>query len=212
MSLIDLTGRKFNRWTVECLYENSGKVKYWDCVCECGTRARVFGGDLKRGGSKSCGCLMREINAARYRSHNMSRHPAYKNWMGARMRCENAGVEGFWEYGGRGIQVCARWSSFAAFWEDMGSTWMPGLSLDREDGDGNYEVSNCRWATPRQQAHNRRDNRFIQTPLGPMNITQAAETFGISRITIGTRLRLGWPQSRLLDAPRFNPRWHKPKS
>jgi hypothetical protein len=209
MAIIDLTGKRFGRWVVEHLCADSGNVKFWSCVCDCGTRRRVFGGDLKRGGSKSCGCLMRDIKAAGWRSHDMSRHPAYRNWIGAKMRCENAGNEGYWEYGGRGITVSDQWQSFDVFWRDMGPSWRPGLTLDRLDVDGNYEAGNCRWATPREQAHNRRDNRYIQTPRGPMNVTQAAEAFGISRVTISSRLRAGWPQSRLLDPPAFTPKWHK---
>lgn len=211
MALIDLTGQKFNRWTVERLSPASGKMKYWDCVCECGTRRSVFGGDLKRGGSKSCGCHMKEVNADRYRSHGMSRHPAYRSWQFARQRCENPALDSFKDYGGRGITVCDRWRSFENFWADMGDTWLPGLSIERDDVNGNYEPGNCSWATPKEQAHNRRDNRIINTREGPMDVTDASERFGISRITIFSRIRYGWPEHRLLEPIRSRDPNRKPK-
>jgi hypothetical protein len=211
VALVDLTGKKFNRWTVESLCEDSGKVKFWNCVCECGTRKRVFGGDLKRGGSKSCGCLMRETSAGRLRSHDMSRHRAYRNWIHAKGRCENPANEFYSSYGGRGIKVCERWSSFEAFWEDMGPTWKEGLTLDRIDNHKGYEPDNCRWATAMQQANNRWNNRIINTPNGPMTISQAARLFGIKRITLGQRVDANWPDDRLFDPPRFSMRWHNPK-
>jgi hypothetical protein len=151
---------------------------------------------------------MKESAADRKRTHGMSRHPAYRNWLHAKTRCEDRACEFFKDYGGRGIRVCERWASFDAFWEDMGPTWLEGLTLDREDVNGNYEPSNCRWATSKQQANNRRDNVIIDTPKGRMNLTQASETFGISQKTIFSRYHAGWPIEHLLTPPRYNARWH----
>lgn len=210
VALVDLVGKRFGRFLVESLDENSGKVKYWHCVCDCGTRKRVFGGDLKRGNTKSCGCLMRESKSELFKTHGMARHPAYKSWQSMKNRCENTEYDGYALYGGRGITVCERWHTFECFWEDMGQTWASGLSIDREEVDGNYEPDNCRWATPKQQANNRRTNQIINTPAGPMNVTEASEQFGVDRRTIFARIRYGWPEERLLDSPRFSMRYHKP--
>lgn len=208
MPIVDLAGKKFNRWTVLSLYEGSGKVKFWNCKCECGAERVVFGGDLKRGGSKSCGCLMKEVSASRLRTHGMSFHPAYRNWIQAKTRCENPEYDGYKEYGGRGIKVCDSWASFEVFWKDMGPTWQTGLTLDRIHNDKGYSPDNCRWATAMEQANNRWDNRIINTPKGEMTISQAARAFDIKRDTLSGRVRANWPSEHLFDAPQFNMRWH----
>lgn len=204
MALIDLTGKTFGRYFVKGLTAGCGKVKFWDCRCECGTEKSVLGGDLKRGMSKSCGCLMREVAATRITTHGMSFHPAYRNWLNAKTRCYNLEGEEYPNYGGRGIIVCERWiDSFENFWEDMGPTWQKGLSLDRyPDVNGDYEKNNCRWATAKMQANNRREHRIIDTPLGPMNVTQASEAFGISRNTLMKRISSGRPESEWFGQPR----------
>lgn len=210
MAIIDLAGQRFTRWTVERLSEGC-EVKYWDCVCDCGERKSVFGGDLKRGGSKSCGCLTREVSAKRLGTHGMSFHPAYRAWIQAKVRCEDRSKSENREYWGRGIAVCDEWQTFEGFWRDMGPTWSRGRTLDRRNNDGGYEATNCRWFTSKEQANNRRNNHLIETPRGRMNISQAAETFRINRNTIDRRIRAGWPMERVFDDPRFNMRWHKPK-
>ena len=196
--IIDLTGRRFFRWTVIGLSHQVGKMLYWHCVCDCGTKRAVFGGDLKRGGSKSCGCLMREATIERFTTHGMMRHPAYRSWVYMKVRCENPKTSGYRLYGGRGIKVCKRWRSFRNFWADMGLTWREGLTLERIDVNGDYEPSNCRWATRKEQAENRRTERLIDTPEGRMSVTKAAERFGLNRGAIFARIRYGWPEQLLL--------------
>jgi len=174
---------------------DSGKIKYWLCMCECGTERRVFGGDLKRGGSVSCGCLMREDAGRRMTLHGMSFHPAYRNWVGAKTRCENEHNQGYKDYGGRGIKLHARWATFEAFWEDMGATWVRGRSLDRIDVNGDYAPGNVRWATPLEQANNRRNNVIVDTSFGRMKIGEAAKLFGIPRASLYSRIKNKWPES-----------------
>lgn len=207
-TIVDLTGKRFDRWLVQDICSDSGKVKFWNCICDCGVKRRVFGGDLKRGMSKSCGCLAKEVVGQHCITHGMSFHPAYRNWIHAKTRCENPAEDAFKDYGGRGISVCDRWSSFENFWQDMGPTWVKGLTIDRIDVNGSYEPGNCRWATAKQQANNRRNNRIINTPRGPMNITQAALAFGIKRVTLASRVNSGWPESELLSHVNFTMRWH----
>lgn len=211
MALIDLTEQKFHRWAVERLTEGSGKVKYWDCLCDCGERKSVFGSDLKRGGSKSCGCLTREVSAARLSEHGMSFHAAYRNWIQAKSRCYNVSNSEWKNYGKRRIRLCREWQTFEGFWKDMGPTWQEGLTLDRISNRKGYAPDNCRWATSKEQANNRRDNHPIDTPKGRMNITQAAEEFGINPVTLFRRVYADWPTERLFDPVQFNMRWHKPK-
>jgi hypothetical protein len=197
--IIDLTGKRFTRWTVTGLSHQVGKMLYWHCVCDCGTQRAVFGGDLKRGGSHSCGCLMREAAGQRKTTHGMMNHPAYRSWVYMKGRCNNPNTDGYHLYGGRGIKVCKRWSgSFERFWADMGPTWSEGLTLDRVKVNGDYKPSNCRWATRKEQAGNRRTGRIIDTPEGKMSVTEAAELFGIDRKKIYARISAGWPEHSLI--------------
>ena len=145
---------------------------------------------------------MREAVVERNNTHGMTRHPAYRSWKYMHSRCSNAGNDGYHLYGGRGIQVCKRWGNFERFWADMGPAWREGLTLERINVNGGYKPSNCRWATRKEQAANRRTERLIDTPEGRMSVTKAAEHFGVKRGTIFARLEYGWPNSRLLLPPR----------
>jgi len=201
--IIDLVGKRFSRWLVTGLSHQVGKMLYWHCVCDCGTERAVFGGDLKRGGSRSCGCLVRGPTAERRKTHGMTRHPAYRSWVYMKGRCDNPNVIGYHLYGGRGIKVCKRWSSsFEHFWADMGPTWREGLTIERINVNGDYKPANCRWTTWKEQAGNRRTERLIDTPEGKMSVTKAAELFGPSRKIIYQRISYGWPEHRLLLAAR----------
>jgi len=135
--------------------------------------------------------------------HDKCGHPAYNTWHQMVARCYKPKSSHYSYYGGRGITVCARWrESFQAFWDDIGSTWKEGLSLDRIDNNGNYSPENCRWATHKEQMRNMRRNLTIDTPKGPMLLVEAVAISGIQRMTLKKRLQRGWPAERLFDKPR----------
>ncbi|VTU25206.1 hypothetical protein H4CHR_01548 [Variovorax sp. PBS-H4] len=130
----------------------------------------------------------------------MSDTPTARSWRSMRERCDDAASKDFHKYGARGICVCARWASLAAFIEDMGARPL-GTTLDRIDNDGNYEPGNCRWATPREQGRNTRQNVLV-TYLGRTQcVTAWAEEVGLEPKTLQYRIRAGWPADRALTTP-----------
>lgn len=196
---IDLTGQKFGRWTVKGIARRTDRRRYyWACVCECGAKGEVLSDSLRTGKSRSCGCLQREVVGAKATRHGLFDHPAYSSYRAMRSRCENPKAPYYELYGGRGIAVCPRWAAFETFWLDMGPTWKPGLSIERVDNNGNYEPSNCRWATALEQGSNRRDNVILNTSEGQMTIAEASRRFNIPFRTIASRIRYGWKEADLL--------------
>ncbi len=156
MKVIDHSGQRFGRLAVEGRADfKINEQATWVCRCDCGNVRYVPGAQLRSGRSKSCGCLRSEITGDRRRTHGMSETPIYEAWRRMHDRCENQRASGFSDYGGRGIYVCAEWSDFRRFYADMGPR-PSNRSLDRLNNDGPYALNNCRWATPEEQAQNRR--------------------------------------------------------
>ncbi len=141
----------------------------WRCRCDCGEECDVYARALKKGLTKSCGCLQREGasesckktgegNKKQVGGVASKQHPLYTTWRQMKHRCYGENCADFPYYGGRGIAVCKRWrESFEAFVTDMGER-PEGHTLDRKDNDGHYEPDNCRWSTALEQTHNRRNS------------------------------------------------------
>lgn len=211
--VIDVTGHRFGRWLVMSRDHDRplGQI-YWWCRCDCGTVRSVNSNQLRHGGSLSCGCLARELSSERNSIHGMHNSPEYKSWQAMKDRCYRKTHSHYRLYGGRGITVCDRWrDSFEAFLEDVGFRPSPKHTLDRIDTNGDYEPDNCRWASRRQQANNRRDTRHITIDGETFSIAQWSRRFGINENTIRSRLRYGWPPERLLEPPtdKFRPKHHR---
>lgn len=190
----DLTGKKFGRWRIVAMLEGQ-KAK---AICECGNEREVFAQTLKHSKSLSCGCLSREINSGpkpaiseRLTTHGQSKTPIYKVWAAMLARCSNATNPAYCNYGGRGISVCERWLKYENFIADMGHRPSDKHSIERINNDGNYEPTNCKWATKKEQCNNMRTNRFLVFNGESKTMSQWAESLGVSRDTIRGRLRRG---------------------
>ncbi len=158
MKKVGLTGQRFGM--LEVVSENgrapkSGAV-LWLCKCDCGNTTVVTGGNLRAGITHSCGCYRKEHAREAMTTHGGTYKPEYSPWKAMRKRCSNKNDIHFYLYGGRGIKVCDRWNKFDNFLEDMGSRPSKKHSIERMNPNGNYEPSNCKWATPIEQARNTR--------------------------------------------------------
>ena len=189
----DLTGKKFGKLKVLSFVGIRNGRAFWACECECQNQKTVAGRRLTSGNIKSCGCLTTA-------THGLSRHPLYSVWMGMMSRCYNSNNKSWKSYGGRNIRVCERWKDIVNFIEDM-SPRPEGKSLDRIDNDGIYEPSNCRWATPKEQSANRRNNNLLCYKGKEQPLLLWAEEIGIKTSTLKSRLKMGWPVEEALTSP-----------
>jgi hypothetical protein len=206
-ALLDLTGQRFGRLLVVQRGENRGRHVTWRCQCDCGTERVACSVHLRRGDTQSCGCFAREVSAITgallLTKHGHCRggkpSPEYHSWRAMTRRCYDQGHEHFKSYGGRGITVCDRWrfgqggkTGVECFFEDMGAR-PPGLTLDRIEVNANYDPGNCRWATPKTQARNKRygpGRKLTATRVariralahdGSMTYREIAKRFDVSR-------------------------------
>jgi len=200
MKLKELTGKVFGRLTViEFSHKAPRGHSVWKCRCECGKEKLVFSTNLTSGCTQSCGCLSREIVAARSSTHGESYSKEYKSWQSMIGRCRNPKDPNFKYYGGRGITVFQEWERFENFLAYMGRRPTSGHSIDRyPDKNGNYEPGNCRWATATEQNNNTRSNHLLTFKGRTQSIAQWKRELGLGNGVIERRLKLCWTIERTL--------------
>lgn len=187
-------GNKYGRFTViEALHEKQNRYWLALCRCDCGTEKVVAHASLNHGRSKSCGCLSKELPTF----HGMRDTPTYQSWAHMIQRCFNPNSTSWDDYGGRGITTCERWKSFQNFYADMGIR-PDGQSIDRKDTNGNYEPSNCRWATDLEQHQNIRNNVNLTLNGVTACAREWSRRLGIKYPTILARAGKGWPDEKVL--------------
>jgi len=179
--------------------DNQGLVK-WLCKCDCGNTLTVGASYLKKGNTKSCGCLQKEAASKNgITTHGMSNSHEYNVWRGILKRCFNNKNDQYKNYGARGITVCRSWLKFENFIADMGIR-PDGMSIERIDNNGNYCPENCKWATYGEQCSNKRTNVYLYANGRCLTIAQWSAETGINRQTLYWRSRQKWPVDRMFSS------------
>jgi hypothetical protein len=199
-------GDVFGRLTVVCRRENIGFSRAYQCLCECGATAIVRSDFLRKGITRSCGCLAREQAAAACKSRSTkhglcsraSPHSLFQTWAGMHDRCSNPNSKRYKDYGGRGIRVCQRWGEFDLFVADIGPKPSPSHSIDRIDNDGPYSPENCRWATRKEQARNTRRNVMITHDGETLCLQDWSARIGVDHRRLQWRYAKGWSHAEIL--------------
>ncbi len=200
---LELTGKIFGRLKVlRFAGRNKSGNRLWLCVCKCGTTLKVLASNLSIGCSNSCGCLKRDKTIERNKlgatpGSTDKNKRELRSWMGMLGRCNNSRSRDWPSYGGRGIVVCERWKSFSNFFEDMGEC-PPNYTIERENNDGNYEPTNCIWASRKTQGRNKRNVPLYTYNGESKSLAEWAEITGIPWGTLRKRIYLNWSMKEVL--------------
>lgn len=197
-------GQRFGRLTVVRESERQYGHRYILCRCDCGTEKAINLNSLVHGMSNSCGCFRKEFIANKNFKHGFAHREAnlerlYRIWSGMKYRCFDSRCKGYYNYGGRGITVCDEWrNDYSVFREwALNNGYSDELTLDRIDNNGNYEPSNCRWATVQVQSNNTRVNKRVTYKGETHTLADWGRITGIDADKIGRRLKKGLPLERV---------------
>lgn len=197
----NLSGKRFNKLVVLRRAENNknGSAR-WICKCDCGNITTVSAGNLKGNSVKSCGCLRHEA----HNTHHLSNTKICKIWYGMRKRCYSEKEPAYKDYGGRGITICDEWlNDVVPFYKwAINNGYKDGLMIERIDNDKGYSPDNCKWATPKDQANNRRSCVNFTYNGETKNLTQWCNYFGLPYKTIHARIyKRHWTFERAITEP-----------
>lgn len=202
----DLTGMRTGRLVViRFSHRNKRGVGMWLCRCDCGNTTILRSDHITCHRVKSCGCWQKEIEEKGlcHRSQDgESRTRLYSIWYGMKKRCRDSKLE---RYGGRGISVCKEWDeSYKAFRDwSLANGYTEHLSIDRIDNDGNYEPSNCRWTTAKEQAWNRENGIVLHYRGAELQTRDVVAMTGLKYKTVWQRYKNGWTDREIIETP-FN--------
>lgn len=205
----DIKGLRFNHLTVLRRSDDVFTAKRWRpswlCLCDCGETAEYASATIQSMKVKSCGCVRRENSRRQNITHGFSRavhnHQLYKTYKNMVYRCMNKKAACFHNYGGRGIQISNEWLDIHNFIRDMECSWSPGMTIERIDNNGNYEKSNCRWATKREQCANMRRTVLISFNGVTKHLAEWSRTSGVCSSTISQRILRGWSAEKAIFTP-----------
>lgn len=183
--MIDISGQKFGKLTANSpCGKNSKGVIVWACTCDCGRTDKASLTALRQWKTQCVKCSYSQRNSGKNNPNYQfgeSHTRLYNVWYHMKKRCYDPNNDSYKNYGGRGIKVCTDWEnsyqSFAKWARNNG--YKDGLEIDRIDNDGDYCPQNCRWATKKEQANNRRSSRFVQLGENRVTVAQAADILGI---------------------------------
>lgn len=189
MQRLNLIGQKFGRLLVteqgimkEVGITDKRKAHFVKCICDCGNIVEVRAESIKRI-TRSCGCLLKEsIGSVNYKHGEAKKTKENNVWYAMKQRCYSPNCEKYPIYGGRGIQICDRWTNergYENFLEDMGRCPQKNYSIDRIDVNGDYEPDNCRWVSAKTQANNTRKNVIVFYENEDMTLKQLSERLDI---------------------------------
>jgi len=193
-NFINLKGQKFNKLLVIDIHDKNinGTIRYL-CKCDCGGNTIVQSSKLRNGWTKSCGCLQKEITSKRGLRHNLCNHKLYHVLACMKDRCSNPNNSRYNNYGNRGISVCEEWrNDFKCFYDwAIANGYKEGLHIDRINNDGNYEPSNCRFISFKENMNNTTRNVWIEIDGIKKTAAQWGEETNINGIAIAQRVRNG---------------------
>lgn len=202
----NLVGRRYGRLVVVAFHHSDGEKRFWLCKCDCGGEKVVSTGVLNYGAVASCGCLKLETqrkNRTKVIKHGFShKERLYEIWKNMRRRCYDPTNKRAEHYYRKGVTVCDEWNDYAVFREwALNNGYSDNLTLDRIDNNGNYSPSNCRWATPKQQANNTSRNRMITYAGKTMTMSEWADCVGLTYAALNHRMQRHWPVGKALTTP-----------
>lgn len=191
MIKINRIGQKYGKLLVLELSHKEESVYYWKCKCDCGNECIVDGHAMQSKNTLSCGCIRKNILRKRNFRHGKCDTKAYQIWCGMKTRCYNKNDEFYEYYGGKGIKLSNEWLDFNIFFNDMGNP-PKGLSIERKDNNKNYCKENCKWATQKEQANNRSNNKIIKYNGKSQTLSQWSNELNIKYSILLDRLNQGW--------------------
>lgn len=197
----DISGQRFGRLTaIKYAGKSKGKQTLWECRCDCGNTVIVHQQNLKSGHTNSCGCYNSDIASESNKTHGESKLRIYTIWHDMLLRCYSDKHHSYYLYGGSGITVCAEWkNSYESFRDwSYANGYAENLSIDRIDYTGNYEPSNCRWATLLVQANNTSRNLYYTIDGITDTLANWCRKYNMPYMTVHSRVyALKWD---ILDA------------